>query len=83
MITIVNIDEKPRKIGWHQYSLRINELEICRFSHKREDSLSRILNRAIGAVQDIEKRGDPVQLAKERFVVEGITRMIKTGEHRE
>lgn len=46
MIAIVNIDPNPRESGLHLYSLRINQQEICQFTHKREDGLSTCLKRA-------------------------------------
>ncbi len=77
MLGIVNIDENPRQSGRHEYSLRLNNLEICKFHHKREECMSRILDRAADAVRAVERRGDPVQMAKERFVAEELMRVTK------
>jgi hypothetical protein len=52
MIAIVNIDENPRAFGEHLYSLRINQRELCKFKHKREDGISTCLMKA---AKEIEK----------------------------
>lgn len=50
MIAIVNVDKHPRETGWHLYALEINEKEICRFRHRREESLITILEQAKAAL---------------------------------
>lgn len=54
MIAIVNIEQNPRKSGEHEYSVRINRLEICRFKHHREQNLSTCLEKAAKAVRHHE-----------------------------
>lgn len=51
MIAIVNIDENLRDSGPHEYEVRINYKPIARFTHNREERLSRCLERAASAVR--------------------------------
>lgn len=56
MIAIVNVDENVRPRGIHTYEIRINYKTITRFTHKREESLSKCLSRAANAVELLESK---------------------------
>ncbi len=51
MISIVNIDRKPRPGGAHSYCLRVNLETILFFAHDREDGLAECLRQAANAVE--------------------------------
>ena len=51
MIAIVNVSETQYPIGWHNYELRINKKVIATFTHKREEGLTKCLERAAEAVE--------------------------------
>lgn len=55
MIAIVNISDVFKEKGLQKYSLRINDKEICRFLHKREEGLAMCLLTASKAVEIWEK----------------------------
>ncbi len=76
MLAIVNIDPNLRKTGVHRYSLRLNSLEICQFKHKREEPMSEILYLAATAVYELERKGDPVQMARIKETKETVAQFI-------
>jgi hypothetical protein len=49
VIAIVNVSKKAKPTGIHRYELRINRDVICKFTHRREESLSKCLRRAAEA----------------------------------
>ena len=51
MIAIVNVSTHNSPIGWHKYELRINAKVIARFRHKREEGLTKCLERAAEAAE--------------------------------
>lgn len=51
MIAIVNISTHNSPIGWHEYELRINAKVITTFRHKREEGLTKCLERAAEAAE--------------------------------
>ena len=51
MIAIVNVSTHNSPLGWHDYELRINTSVIARFQHKREDGLTKCLERAAAAAE--------------------------------
>lgn len=51
MIAIVNISTHPQPFGWHEYELRINAKVIATFRHKREEGLTKCLERAAEAAE--------------------------------
>ena len=51
MIAIVNVSTHNSPIGWHEYELRINAKVIARFRHKREEGLTKCLERAAEAAE--------------------------------
>ena len=51
LIAIVNISTHPEPFGVHEYSVRINKMEICQFKHKREDGLAACILAAAKAVE--------------------------------
>jgi len=51
MIAIVNISDVFSEKGLQKYSLRINNKEICRFLHKREEGLAKCLLTASKTVE--------------------------------
>ena len=51
MIAIVNVSTHHSPIGWHEYELRINAKVIARFRHKREEGLTKCLERAAEAAE--------------------------------
>lgn len=55
-VVIQNVTKHSKPTGIHDYVLRINAEEICRFKHRREDGLAECLRRAAEAV---EKNGVP------------------------
>ena len=56
MIAIINIDEKPRTSGLHKYKVCINQKELFRFSHMREEPLSRLFKIAHEKALEYEAR---------------------------
>lgn len=54
MIVIQNDGSNPEPTGMHGYILRINQTEICRFKHRREDGLAACLVAAAAAVSAAE-----------------------------
>jgi len=63
MIAIINIDDNPSLTGIHEYVVKINTEEICRFLHKREDGLSTCLRIAATAV-DLARMNDGKEFAR-------------------
>lgn len=60
MIAIVNVSKNLKLKGRQTYSLRINNKEICRFFHNREESLDVCLEKAAKAfrlanIQELSK----------------------------
>ncbi len=51
MIAIVNVSAHNYPIGWHEYELRINAKVIANFQHKREEGLTKCLERAAEAAE--------------------------------
>ena len=51
MIAIVNVSTNNSPIGWHKYELRINAKVIASFRHKREEGLTKCLERAAEAAE--------------------------------
>lgn len=51
MITIVNVSTHNSPFGWHEYELRINAKVIAKFRHKREEGLTKCLERAAEAAK--------------------------------
>lgn len=51
MIAIVNVSAVQSPIGWHEYELRINTRVVARFRHKREEGLTKCLERAAEAAE--------------------------------
>jgi hypothetical protein len=51
MIAIVNISTHSSSTGWHEYELRINAKVIAQFRHKREEGLTKCLERAAEAAE--------------------------------
>lgn len=50
MIKIINISKKFSNKGLQTYIVMINDLEICKFKHKRKDGLAKCLEIASNAV---------------------------------
>ena len=50
-IVIQNVGNNPSPFGEHEYVVRINNDEICRFTHVREQGLATCLMRAAEAVE--------------------------------
>ena len=57
-VIIQNVTEHSKPTGIHDYVLRINAEEICRFQHLRESGLAECLRCAADAV-DIARKGKP------------------------
>lgn len=55
MIAIVNVTKDPKPTGEHTYELRINREVITTFTHRREEGLSRCLQRAALAAEKAEQ----------------------------
>lgn len=53
MIAIVNVDPDLRETGPHLYEVRINRTVVAKFSHRREDDMSTLFERAAHAVSAI------------------------------
>ena len=51
MIAIVNVSAHNSPFGWHDYELRINTKVIAIFRHKREEGLTKCLERAAEAAE--------------------------------
>ena len=51
MIAIVNVYTHNSPFGWHEYELRINTKVIATFRHKREEGLTKCLERAAEAAE--------------------------------
>jgi hypothetical protein len=51
VIAIVNVSTNNSPIGWHEYELRINSKVIATFRHKREEGLTKCLERAAVAAE--------------------------------
>lgn len=51
MIAIVNVTKDPKPTGIHTYEVRINYDVIATFKHRREEGLSRCLQKAALAVE--------------------------------
>ncbi len=52
MIAIINLGTNLNPDGIHEYVVKINTDEICRFTHKREEGLGQCLRRAAMAVDN-------------------------------
>lgn len=57
MIAIVNVSTHLAPIGVQQYELRINHQLIACFEHKREEGLTKCLERAAAAAEKAKWEG--------------------------
>jgi hypothetical protein len=54
MIAIINLGTNPNPYGIHEYVVRINQREICKFKHRRETGLAVCLKKASEAVENMD-----------------------------
>jgi hypothetical protein len=54
MIAIVNVSKDLKPTGQHTYELRINRDVIATFTHRREEGMSRCLQRAALAAEQAQ-----------------------------
>jgi hypothetical protein len=54
MIAIINLGTNPKPHGTHEYVIRINHHEICKFKHRRENGLAVCLKKASEAVENMD-----------------------------
>lgn len=56
MIAIINVSRQLKNKGWQDYAVKINSVEVCRFKHRREESLLKCLRLAADAVEEKEMK---------------------------
>lgn len=54
MIAIVNVSEKVKRDGPHEYEVRINSKPLFRFTHNREHNLTQLFLKAAEAAEKYE-----------------------------
>ena len=58
MIAVVNVSTHNQPTGWHDYEVRINAKVIAKFRHRREEGLTKCLECAAKATEDVLTRID-------------------------